>query len=636
MDTIPNTREARQRERLQTEIFPDASAAARLLASEIADLINERASHNLSTVLGLATGSTPVCLYRELIRLHQEEALSFRTVTTFNLDEYHGLSREHPQSYWQFMHEHFFNHVDIAPANIHVPDGMVARQNAFEWCAAYEQKIHDAGGIDLQILGIGRTGHVGFNEPGSTRDTRTRIVTLDSLTRSDAARDFLGENNVPRHAITMGMGTILEARRIVLLAWGAAKATIVAQGVEAVATEAIPASLLQGHVNTRVLVDTAAAQSLTRVSRPWLVGSAQWTPRLVRRAVTWLSRHLGKPVLKLIDEHYNEHGMADLLTSEGAAYGLNIRIFNQLQHTITGWPGGKFNADDTHRPERAAPYPKRVLILTPEPSDDVLAMGGTLRRLVVQGHHVVVAHFTSGNLSVPDDEAAMAADLLRELNQVNNATTASFIQDISIQLEQKKKHDPDSPLIRKLKTLIRRSETRASLRDCGIKFPDILFLDLPFYENGRYRQFKPDSTDAGAIVALLRRCQPHQIFTTGHGDDPSTVAANCFSLLRHALRQTQSENWQADCRIWLYRRSDMPAIPAEVDMVMPLSPVELRQKIQAAFHHKSQRSQHPGGGEAWQQAETYNRTLAQAYDQLGLADYEALEAFQLWHDNTPA
>ncbi|MDR0902490.1 MAG: glucosamine-6-phosphate deaminase [Opitutaceae bacterium] len=628
--TIPSTPESRQRERIHTEIYSGADEVARLIARELATLITSRAARGLRTVLGLATGSTPVRLYRELIRLHREEKLSFRDVVTFNLDEYYGLPRTHPESYWRFMHEQFFNHVDIPAENIHVPDGTVPRHEVFNWCAAYEQRIRDAGGIDCQILGIGRTGHIGFNEPGSTRDSRTRLVTLDGLTRADAARDFLGEGNVPRHAITMGVGTILEARSIVLLAWGGAKARVLAAAVEGEPCDALPASLLQHHPATRFLLDEAAASALTRACHPWLVGGAQWSPMLAKRAVTWLSREAGKPVLKLLDEHYNEHGMADLITAEDTAYDLNIRVFNQLQHTISGWPGGKPGADDTHRPERAQPHPKRVLILTPEPLDDVLGMGGTMRRLVEQGHDVTVAHLTSGSLSVPDEEAVMAADLVLELGRAHGAVDSDFARDIVSQLEKKTPFDLDSPSIRKLKAILRRSETHASLRACGIRAGGIRFLDLPFYENGRYRQFSPAAADLATLAALLRDLKPHQIFTTGDGDDPSSVSAICFGLFLNAMAETRADAWRESCRVWLYSRPGSEPDPAGVDMAMPLSPVELRDKIHAILHHKSQRSQNPGEGESWQQAELNNRALARAYDQLGLADYEAIESFRRW------
>ena len=630
---IPTSSESQQRERIATEIFPGADAACSRLASEIADLIRSNDRAGKPTVLGLATGSTPVRLYRELIRLHREDGLSFRNVITFNLDEYYGLPREHPESYWRFMHEQLFNHLDIPAANVNVPNGMVPRGEVFAWCRSYEDRIRAAGGLDLQVLGIGRTGHIGFNEPGSSRESRTRLVTLDGLTRRDAARDFLGEANVPRHAITMGVGTILDARRIVLLAWGESKAAVVAAAVEAPPSDALPASFLQGHPQVRFLLDEAAASALTRVRHPWLVTPVEWRPALARRAVMWLSQTVGKPVLKLLDEDYSEHGMADLLTEQGPSYGLNIRIFNEIQRTITGWPGGKPNADDSSRPERALPFPKRVVVFSPEPSHDVLGMGGTLRRLKDQGHDVTVVYLTSGNLAVPDEEAVMAADLVGDIAETlarSEGPVAEFARTTRKELLEKAAFAADSASIRRLKGLLRRGEARASLRDCGYAAGQARFLDLAFYERGRYRQFAPGKEDVAAVAALLRELTPNQIFLTGERDDPTSITAVGYQLLRQAWRQVAAEAWTKDCRVWAYRGVEQPWEAAEIEMAVPLSPRELAQKIQVVFHHKSQRSQTPvaaGLREPWQQAEQQNRALAANYDKLGLADYEALEGF---------
>lgn len=630
------TTEAQQRERIPTQIVASADGAVRQLAARIAALIRERNEAGRAAVLGLATGSTPVRLYRELIRLHREEGLSFRRVVTFNLDEYYGLPRTHPESYWRFMHEQLFDHVDLPAEAINVPDGMVGRPEVFAWCRRYEEKMRELGGLDLQVLGIGRTGHIGFNEPGSTRDSRTRLVTLDGLTRRDAARDFLGEANVPRHAITMGVGTILEAREVVLLAWGEGKAGVVAQAVEGAPTEALPASFLQAHANARFLIDEAAAAALTRRRLPWLVGPVEWTPAMIRRAVVWLSQRVDKPVLKLLDEDYSEHGMADLLTEEGPAYGLNIRIFNELQHTITGWPGGKPRADDTHRPERAAPHPKRVVVFSPEPSHDVLGMGGTLRRLVDQGHEVTLFYQTSGNLAVPDEDAVIATDLVADLTVTLGraaGAVAEFAAEVRRQLVEKEAFQADTAAVRRIKGLLRRGEARAAAQACGLPPDRVRFLDLGFYERGRYRQFAPTAEDRRALVDVLRELRPHQIFATGHREDPSSVAAVGFELVAGAVREVTAEAWMGDCRVWLYRGVDTPWEAAEIDMAVPFSPRELTQKIQAVYQHKTQRGQAavaPGLHEPWQQAAQVNRALAETYDRLGLANYEAIEAFQRW------
>jgi glucosamine-6-phosphate deaminase len=634
---IPTSGEAQQRERIPTEIFENADDACAQLGGEIAALIRANDAAGRTTVLGLATGSTPVRLYKQLIRLHREEGLSFRRVVTFNLDEYYGLPRQHPESYWRFMHEQLFAHLDIPAENVNIPDGMVPRGDVYGWCRRYEEKIRAAGGLDLQVLGIGRTGHIGFNEPGSSRESRTRLVTLDGLTRRDAARDFLGEENVPRHAITMGIGTILDAKRIVLLAWGETKAEVVAGAVEAAPTDALPASFLQGHPQVRFFVDRAAAAVLTRARHPWLVSPVAWSPAITRRAVMWLAQTVKKPVLKLLDEDYSEQGMADLLTEHGPSYGLNIRIFNEIQHTITGWPGGKPNADDASRPERAFPFPKRVVVFSPEPSHDVLGMGGTLRRLKDQGHIVSVVYLTSGNLAVPDEEAMMAAELIGDIANALARTegpVTEFSRLARVELSEKPAFASDSTAIRRLKGLLRRGEARASLRDCAYGAEQARFLDLPFYERGRYRQFAPDQTDVDAVAALLREYQPHQIFLTGDRDDPTSITAVCYDVVRRACRLVAGEAWYQDCRSWVYRGVENPWAAADIEMAVPLSPRELAQKMQAVYHHKSQRSQTPmaaGLREPWQQAEQQNRALAAVYDQMGLANYEALEGFARAH-----
>jgi len=627
--------EAEQFERIPTRVFEGADAACRELGGEIAALIRERAVAGKAVVLGLATGSTPVRLYRDLIRRHREEGLSFKNVITFNLDEYYGLERTHPESYWQFMWQQLFSHIDLPETNIHLPSGTVPRAEAFAHCREYEEKIAAAGGIDLQILGIGRTGHIGFNEPGSGADSRTRLVTLDSLTRRDAARDFLGEANVPRHAITMGVGTILEAKRIVLLAWGEAKAGVIASAVEEAPTPNLPASFLQQHGDVRFYLDEAAADCLTRFRHPWRVGPVDWQPRLRRKAVVWLSQTVDKPVLKLTDEQYGEHQLADLVTAHGPAYNLNIRIFNELQHTITGWPGGKPNADDTHRPERAEPASKRVLVLSPEPSDAETAIGGTLHRLVDQGHDVTLAFLTSGNLAVPDRQARLATDLVLEMSSPDDEESAvALARQVRDELDRKGAFEQDSPQVRRLKGLLRRGESRAAAETCGLPPERLVFLDLPYYENGRYRQFDLGEEDVSRLTALLREHRPHQIYTTGSLADPTSVAAVGFEAFRRAVSLVRQEDWWAGCYVWLYRGGHRAWPMHEIDMAVPLSPSEMDNKLQAIYQHQSQRSQSPvsggAGNEAWQQAEHLNLQTADAYDALGLPEYEAIETFHRW------
>jgi glucosamine-6-phosphate deaminase len=619
--------ECRQREKIPTDIFADASEACRGLAERIAHLLRERAAAGRHLVLGLATGSTPVPLYRHLVRLHRGHGLSFANAITFNLDEYYGLPRDHPESYWRFMHDQLFDHVDIPPGQIFIPDGRVPRGEVFEWCQAYEARIEQVGGIDLQIIGIGRSGHIGFNEPGSSRDSRTRLVTLDARTRHDAARDFVGEANVPRHALTTGVKTILSAREIVLLAWGEAKAHVAALAIEQPPSDSMPASFVQLHPNARCLLDSAAASELTRVQRPWLVGRVDWSPGLIRRAVTWLAFEVKRPILKLLDEHYGENGMADLLTEQGPAYNLNIRVFNETQHTITGWPGGKPNADDVHRPERAHPFPKTVVVFAPEPSAEMHGMAGTLARLVEQGHAVTVAYLTSGYLAVSDEDAAPAAELVTEFSREEpdpNSPHASAGATGSAQ--------PSPDQLRRLKSRLRRAEARAALRTLRVSPDKARFLDLPFYENGRYRQFHITEADSAKVAKLLQELQPHQIFATGADTDPSQVAGVGFQVIQGAFARVSESAWWRDCRVWLYESAEKTWAAHQIDMAVPLSPDQLAQKVSAIHHVRSQHDQHPQGRPTEQEgsfsAGHSARELARTYDRLGLAEYEAIEPFR--------
>ncbi len=637
--------EAEQLEKIKVRVYPSGDRACEDLAGEIAGLIRGRQEAGRPCVLGLATGSTPVRLYRRLIALHRDDGLSFANVITFNLDEYHGLEPDHPESYARFMREQLFDHVDLPARNTHVPSGTVPRTEVFDYCREYERKIAEAGGIDLQILGIGRTGHIGFNEPGSGRDSRTRLVTLDALTRRDAARDFRGEDNVPRYAITMGVGTILDARKVVLLAWGEGKARVIQRSVEEPPSDSIPASFLQNHEDIRFLTDHAAASRLTRFRHPWRVRAVDWTPRMIRHAVVWLAARLKKPILKLQEADYSENSLGDLLTAHGPAYDLNIRVFNETQHTITGWPGGKPDADDTNRPERREPFPKRSLVFSPEPMLDVRWLGGTLNRLAAQSHAVHVVYQTSGNLAVPDESVHHAAELICELAesrqiapQPEDGLTA-FAGNVRRQLREKGLYDLDPPEIRRFKGLVRRSEARSALRTCGVPAESIRFLDLPFYEEGRYRRFEIGDKDVEQTARVLDEIRPHQIFATGSATDPSSLEAICFEILRRALESLGDAPWKRDCRIWLYAGGDREWDVHAIDMAVPLSPGELHLKEQAIYQHQSQRSQIPRNVgqksddpriEEWRQEIAMNRKTARTYDNLGLAEYEAIEAFRLW------
>lgn len=617
-------------EKIPVVVAEDVESAVRALAKEIATAISQRAAEGKGFVLGLATGSTPVPLYRELIRLHREEGLSFRNVTSFNLDEYYPIGHEHPESYHRFMNEQLFDHIDLPREQINVPSGEASRDEVFESCQDYERRIEDAGGIDIQILGIGRTGHIGFNEPGSGPRSRTRLVTLDRITKLDAARDFHGEHNVPRYAVTMGVGTILDARKVVLLAWGRSKAQVVKEAVEGEQRDSLPASFLQVHSEVSFVVDEAAASELTRKRQPWLVGFPEWDTFLSRKAVLELSLQLDKPLLKLVDKDYQENGLSELVTEQGPAYGLNIRIFNELQHTITGWPGGKPNADDTYRPERAEPAQKRVLVLSAEPQDDVMAMGATLSRLAQHGHEITVAYLTSGNLAVPDEEARWAAELMLEASQDGKDNEAA--KAVLAEIDAKGAFDQDSESLRRFKSYIRRNEARASLQLCGVSGSCIRFMDLPFYEGGRYRRFFVGDRDVEALRELLETVKPHQVYVSGIDADPSSVSAKTFEVFEAAMRSCAEEAWVTDCYVWLYRSDAQEWDVEVVDMSVPCSPDELKVKAQAIYQHRSQRSQMPvlegAQQEVWEEAIGRNRNTAVCFDRLGMAEYEAIECFR--------
>ena len=631
-------------ERIPTTIFPDSEQASVAAARDIAVLIRRRNAEGHACVLGLATGSTPTRMYEELVRLHQEEGLSFQHVITFNLDEYFPMQPDSLQSYVRFMHEYLFDHIDIRPENVHLPDGTVPAEQVGEFCRRYEEQIQEAGGIDLQVLGIGRTGHIGFNEPGSGPASRTRLITLDHITRTDAASDFYGEENVPRRAVTMGVGTILEAREIVLLAWGEGKAAVVKRMVEGDMTDSVPATYLQRHPNVRVSLDQAAAAELTRVKTPWLahVPCSWHDAAQVRKAVTWLARTLQKPILKLTEEQYNEHGLSELLAESGSAYEINIKVFNELQHTITGWPGGKPNAADTHRPERARPAHKRVLIFSPHPDDDVISMGGTLLRLVDQGHEVHVAYQTSGNIAVFDDEAIRFADFVAEYDQVFSLAGAPPANNIYHRVAETLRSKPpgqvDTEEVQQIKGLIRRGEARSALRYAGLD-PDARahFQDLPFYETGRVRKKPLGEEDIQLTMDLLNQIQPHQIYAAGDLSDPHGTHRVCLAAIFEAVRRLKAQNtpWLDDCWVWLYRGAWQEWDVDQIEMAVPISPQELTRKRRAIFKHQSQKDRplFPGADqrEFWQRAEERNHFTAKLYDQLGLPEYEAIEAFVRWH-----
>ena len=627
-------------EKLVCTVFSNAREAASTVAAEIASLIRSRAAEGRNCVLGLATGSTPTGIYAELVRLHREEGLSFANVITFNLDEYFPMQPEDLQSYVRFMREHLFDHIDIKPGNYHVPDGTLNVDDVSKFCEQYEADIEAAGGIDIQILGIGRTGHIGFNEPGSDEKTRTRMITLDSVTRIDAASDFFGAENVPRRAITMGVGTILSARKIIILAFGENKSTIIARTVEGEMSPSVPATYLQRHPNVQVLLDSAAAAALTRFKSPWLLESVEWDPTTIRRAVIWLSEKMNKSILKLTDSDYNEEGLQGLLAAYGSAYEINLQVFRYLQSTIVGWPAGK--PEHRKKPgDRPRPFdhifPKRVIIFSPHPDDDVISMGGTLIRLADQGHEVHIAYQTSGNIAVFDDEAIRFAEFASEYCQ-RFGLLSDRITELENSVEQFLKNkvagQVDSPEVQQIKALIRRGEARAGARCCGVPNERCHFLDMPFYETGRIKKMPLGDNDIEILTSLMRDIQPHQIYAAGDLSDPHGTHRTCLKAIIKACDACSNDDWYKSSEVWLYRGAWQEWPVYQIEMAVPLSPQEVKRKREAIFKHQSQkdRALFPGPDmrEFWQRAEARNSDTARRYDKLGLAEYEAIEGFVRW------
>ena len=627
----PGTHEENRFEKLHNVIVPSAAKGSELIAQEIADLIRNRQAKNKKCVLGLATGSSPLSVYAELVRMYKEEGLSFENVITFNLDEYWPMGKDNLQSYHHFMHENLFDHIDIKPENIHIPDGEVKSSQVRTYCQEYEAKIEAFGGLDFQLLGIGRTGHIGFNEPGSNQNSRTRLVNLDHITREDAAEGFQGLEFVPKRAITMGIATVLSAKRVVLMAWGQKKSAVIQQAVEGAITSTLPSSFLQIHKNTTLVLDEEAAADLTRIKTPWLVQTCEWNDKLKYQAVVWLCRKTGKSVLKLTESDYNENALADLLETQ-SIYDLNIEIFNRLQHTITGWPGGKPDADDSHRPERARPKSKRVIIFSPHPDDDVISMGGTLDRLISQGHEVHVAYQTSGSIAVSNQEALKFIEVACDMMLGADSNT---LRDLRNEIDQLKDGEIPSAEIRNLKTIIRQREAIAATRYLGLPDENVHFLKLPFYETGAVKKAPISQDDVDIMNHLIKSIRPHQIYAAGDLADPHGTHRLCIDALQQSLSQLRKEPFLKDCWVWLYRGAWHEYEPYEIDMAVPMSPAQVRRKRRAIFFHQTQKDgvmfQGNDPREFWVRAEDRNRETAAIYRDLGLSDYAAIEAFKRYY-----
>jgi glucosamine-6-phosphate deaminase len=627
-------------EKIPCTIFPDLKESSHYVAKIIAKLIRDKQQKKETCVLGLATGSTPKTLYSELVRMHQQEGLSFKNVITFNLDEYYPIEKDALQSYYNYMHRLLFNHIDIDPKNIHIPNGSLPKEEIKSHCAAYEKEIEEAGGIDLQILGIGNNGHIGFNEPGSSIYSKTRLINLENSTRLANVYEFANISEVPRLAVTMGIGTILKAKKLVLLAWGHQKAPVVQKAAEGNMTEQVPASLLQQHNDCQFVLDEAAASELTRFKSPWLSGDIEWTPKMIKKAVVNMALKLNKPVLSLTNEDYNEDGLSDLLVEKGDAYEINLQVYYMLRDSITGWPGGKPNAVIPAHPERSVPYPKKVVIFSPHPDDDIISMGGTFQRLHDQGHEVHIAYQTSGNIAVTDEFVTRFLDFVvgfEDIAGINNERSAQILNDAQQYLAKKKNNQMDTPQIRAIKGLIRRCEAKATCRYVGIKDENIHFQNLPFYETGTIEKNPMSEKDIFITKKLLEEIKPHQIFCAGDLADPHGTHKVCLDVVIESLKRLKAEKkeWIKDCWLWLYKGAWQEWNIEEIEMAVPMSPDQVMKKRYGIFIHQSQKDMVPFQGsdsrEFWQRAEERNNNTANLYAQLGLTHYAAMEAFVRWH-----
>lgn len=626
-------------EKIPVRIYSDSKDGSLFVAKEIAKTIREKQKRKEKCVLGLATGSTPKTVYAELVRMHKEEKLSFKNVITFNLDEYYPIDNDALQSYNRFMREQLFDHVDINPKNINIPNGETPKEEIKDQCRQYEKKIEDVGGIDIQILGIGNNGHIGFNEPGSGIYSKTRLITLDNSTRLANSYEFASISVVPRLAITMGISTILKSKKIFLMAWGNAKADAIKKAVEEDDDEHVPASLLQNHEDVTFIIDDAAAVNLTRFSSPWLTGDCEWTPAMIKKAVVNMALKLNKPILSLTNTDYNEFGLSDLLVEKGDAYSINSQVFYLLRDTITGWPGGKPNAHLPTHPERSNPYPKTALIFSPHPDDDIISMGGTFQRLHDQGHKVHVAYQTSGNIAVTDEFVTRYLDFVKGFESIagiNTKKTEQILADAKKFLSKKKSNQSDTSTIRSIKGLIRQGEAKATCRYVGIPEENAHFMNLPFYETGTVTKKPMSEKDVKLTIELLRKLKPHQVYCAGDFADPHGTHIVCFNVVLEALKRIKAagDTWINDCWLWLYKGAWQEWNIDEIDMAIPMSPDQVLKKRFGIFIHQSQKDMVPFQGsdsrEFWQRVDERNSNTANLYAQLGLTHYAAMEAFVKW------
>lgn len=633
-DMIENLRQTRF-EKLPTTIFADANEGTRAIAQNIATLIRTKNQQNKQCILGLSGGSSPLGVYEELVRMYQEENLSFANVVVFNVSEFFPVYTGEKHSNASLLRSYLLDKVDFNHVNFHTPDSTVNRANVYDFCRKYEEQIDKYEGLDLVLVSVGLVGNIAYNEPGSQISTLTRLMLLDVESQRDLKRYYSSLADVPSSAVTMGLATLLNAKQVIILAWGENKSGILKEIIEGKTDDHVPASFLQLHKNAMAAIDLNAAQQLTRISHPWLVGPCEWTDMLIRRAIVWLCTETGKPILKLTNKDYNQNGLDELLALYGSAYNVNIKIFNDLQRTITGWPGGKPNADDANRPERAQPYPKRVMIFSPHPDDDVISMGGTFQRLVDQNHEVHVAYQTSGNIAVGDDEViryvSLMLNVLDRFDSVNDVVRAKYSSILHFFNKEKKANDSDNEDVLYLKAQIRREEARSACRFVGVKPENIHFLDLPFYETGKVKKGKLSERDIVKVMTLLEEVEPHQVFVAGDLADPHGTHKVCLNAALGAIHELRNKEWMKYCRIWMYRGAWAEWEIDHIEMAVPISPEQLRKKRNSILKHQSQMEGAPflGNDERlfWQRAEERNQATAKLYNSLGLASYEAMEAF---------
>ena len=624
-------------EKIHTDIFASMTEGASHVADGIEAGIKAAQHEGKFYVMALGTGSSLNAVYNELIHRYEKKALSFRNVVIFNAYEYYPLQKDSSIRTINQLKERFLNHVDVEEQNIFTLDGFVAQDAVQDCCRLYEQRIKTFGGLDVALIGIGRSGNIAANEPGSGLQSATRLILIGNTSREEMEISEKTKESIPPCSLTMGIATLLSAKAIYLTAWGEEKAEIMQKVIENSITDTLPASFLQTHPNVQVVLDLGAAARLTRIEHPWLVTSCQWTDKLVRSALVWLCQKIGKPILKLTNKDYNENGLSELLALYGSAYNANIKIFNDLQHTITGWPGGKPNADDTYRPERANPFPKKVIVFSPHPDDDVISMGGTIRRLVQQNHDVHVAYETSGNIAVGDEEVTRFMHFINGFNQIFADSKDSIIsnkyKEIKNFFANKKESDFDTRDILTIKGLIRRGEARTACTYNDIPLDHVHFLDLPFYESGKIEKLPMTEKDVEVVRTLLQKVKPHQIYVAGDLADPHGTHKKCTDAVLAAIDEEKKAGaeWLKDCRIWMYRGAWAEWEIENIEMCVPLSPEELRAKRNSILKHQSQMESAPflGNDERlfWQRAEDRNRATASLYDKLGLACYEAMEAF---------